>query len=81
MVNDYKPNVVFVQERFSVVVSNETDATKWVVGLTYTTESEKNFGNVSPKLWLIDNMNIWPILNGSEWYIFNLQSIGSAHIY
>ncbi|XP_025405726.1 aminopeptidase N-like isoform X2 [Sipha flava] len=72
-VND---SLSITQERFSVVVSNETDATKWVVGLTYTTESEKNFGNVSPKLWLIDNMNIWPILNGSEWYIFNLQSIG-----
>lgn len=46
--------------------------------MTYTTESKKDFENVSPESWLIGDTKVLPILNETGWYIFNLQSIGSA---
>lgn len=59
--------------------SNKTDLSEWIIGLTYTTEKEKNFSNVIPKTWLKDKKEkkiVLPIEDESGWYIFNLQSIG-----
>lgn len=55
---------------------NETNLTQWIIGLTYTTENEKDFNNVLPESWIKENKTVLPIQNETGWYIFNLQSIG-----
>lgn len=49
---------------------------QWIIGLTYTTESEQDFDKVLPITWLKEQKMILPNQNDSGWYIFNLQSIG-----
>lgn len=66
----------FLQERFLVKTSNEIETTKWIVGLTYTTESKKDFNDILPKTWLTGKKLILPNQTEHGWYIFNLQSIG-----
>lgn len=51
---------------------------KWFVGLTYTTENERNFDDVTPTVWLkpTETQKIISIPADSGWMIFNIQSTG-----
>jgi len=59
----------------------DDDVTKWIIGLTYTTQNRKDFNGVLPKIWLIENKTILTDQDGTGWYIFNLQSIGKVYTY
>ncbi|VVC40910.1 Hypothetical protein CINCED_3A002040 [Cinara cedri] len=67
---------VVTQERFLTELTSETDVSEWIVGLTYTTEDERNFSDVVPKTWLTGNKTVLLNQSDSGWFIFNLQSIG-----
>ncbi|CAH1738623.1 aminopeptidase N-like [Aphis gossypii] len=81
LVEIVRDNSTFVvtQKRFLVYGSNDTvnnNVTEWIIGLTYTTQSRKDFNDVLPKTWLKENKTVLTDLDGTGWYIFNLQSIG-----
>jgi len=59
--------------------STDDDVTKWIIGLTYTTQNRKDFNGVLPKIWLTENKTILTDQDGTGWYIFNLQSIGKVY--
>lgn len=54
------------------------DDAKWFVGLTYTTELNSDFDDVTPTVWLrpTDEQKVIPVPADSGWVIFNLQSTG-----
>ncbi|XP_026820838.1 aminopeptidase N-like [Rhopalosiphum maidis] len=57
-------------------IINETAA--WHIGLTYTTNSSKNFSYVQPSVWTnkTSASTVIPAPRDIDWYIFNIQSIG-----
>jgi len=59
--------------------STDDDVTKWIIGLTYTTQNQKDFNGVLPKIWMKENKTTLTDRNGTGWYIFNLQSIGKVY--
>jgi len=69
------------QSRFLVgAQTNKNDGgnSLWDVGLTFTTESQKDFENTKPNFWTNQTSNLTVIAapENSGWYIFNIQSIG-----
>lgn len=71
------------QKRFSLSYPPQTtDDIKWFVGLTYTTEAEIDFEEVTPSVWLkpTDEHAIMPVLEDSGWIIVNIQSSGKHNI-
>ncbi|XP_050432744.1 uncharacterized protein LOC126840826 [Adelges cooleyi] len=65
------------QEKFTVYPTNGTDASKWFIGLTYTTDKVKNFENLTSTVWMdmAKNMTV-KMKDNAKWFIFNLQSSG-----
>jgi len=60
--------------------SQKADNCKWFVGITYTTENNMNFDNVTPTVWLKpqEDQKIISLPADSGWIIFNLQSTGKC---
>jgi len=70
------------QKRFLVHGLNDStddNATEWIIGLTYTTQNQKDFNGTLSKIWLKENKTVLTDRDGTGWYIFNLQSIGNAY--
>ncbi|RLU27565.1 hypothetical protein DMN91_001369 [Ooceraea biroi] len=68
------------QERFLLrnffLDESPTNATWWVP-LTWTTQSDPNFNDTSPKYWLSTEKDSVDIkVNSKDWIIFNVQSSG-----
>jgi len=75
----YRSDDPFPQKRFSLSYPRETtDDVKWFVGLTYTTETEMDFEELTPSVWLkpADEHTIMTVPEDSGWIIFNIQSSG-----
>lgn len=55
------------------------DSSKWYVGITYTTESSKNFENLTLATWCKPTMDkcILSAPQDPGWFIFNIQSAGN----
>jgi len=73
----------FSQKRFSLSYPPQTiDEIKWFVGLTYTTEAEIDFEEVTPSVWLkpTDEYAIMAVPEDSGWIIVNIQSSGKYNI-
>lgn len=55
------------------------DSNKWYIGITYTTESSKNFHNLTVASWC--NPDVYECLLSAPpdpgWFIFNIQSTGN----
>jgi len=73
------------QSRFSIdgTDGNDTDnctAPSWIVGLTFTTESSKNFSYARPDVWTNETSNLTVIAAPADpgWYVFNVQCSGEA---
>ncbi|XP_065223462.1 aminopeptidase N-like [Planococcus citri] len=50
---------------------------KWIVPLTFTTESQQQFSNVQPNYWsFADEPTTLTGFNNSEWILFNLKRSG-----
>lgn len=69
------------QSRFLVngtANKNQTNAPLWIVGLTFTTESRKNFSYARPDVWTNETSNLTVIAAPEDpgWYMFNIQSSG-----
>ncbi|KAE9538122.1 hypothetical protein AGLY_006094 [Aphis glycines] len=72
-------SVVASQKRFSLSYpSLGTDDEKWLVGLTYTTETEMDFDELTPTVWLkpTDDHAVLTVPENFGWIIVNIQSTG-----
>lgn len=56
-----------------------TDSSKWYIGITYTTESSKNFENFKIDTWCKPDMDkcVLSAPRNNGWFIFNIQSTGN----
>lgn len=56
-----------------------TDSTKWLVGITFTTELNKDFENFKPITWCKPSMDkcVMSVPKNSGWFVFNIQSTGN----
>lgn len=56
-----------------------TDSSKWYIGITYTTESSKNFENFTVATWCKPDMDkcVLSAPQNNGWFIFNIQSTGN----
>lgn len=59
-------------------IVNHYASSAWHIGLTYTTELDKNFSNIKPLAWTskTSKLTVLPAPRNSGWYIFNIQSTG-----
>ncbi|XP_025419873.1 aminopeptidase N-like, partial [Sipha flava] len=71
-------NLVITQKRFQVDFPRVDDNTLWYIGLSYTTEKNKQFHFLQPTVWMknTENKITIPRSENSGWVIFNLQSSG-----
>lgn len=69
-------NEIHLTQGIYDVQSNRVNSTKWKIPLTFTTETECNFVNTTPKYWMTDSMMTLPEVNSSGWIIFNVQQSG-----
>lgn len=55
------------------------DSSRWYVGITYTTESSKNFEDLTLATWCKPTMDkcILSAPQDPGWFIFNIQSAGN----
>ncbi|XP_058791260.1 putative aminopeptidase-2 [Phymastichus coffea] len=75
--NRTKDKVTLTQERFliSPIDKLKKNQTYWVP-ITYTTESEQNFINTEPKLWLANESKEITVPSKDNWFLINVQEIG-----
>lgn len=60
-----------------VNISQKNDACRvWQIPLTYTTQSELNFWDTSPRLWLKESVGQLDGIHQNDWVIFNVQQTG-----
>ncbi|XP_025191838.1 aminopeptidase N-like [Melanaphis sacchari] len=81
MINVVKVNDEFIitQERCLMDTPDKiTDSSRWYIGITYTTESSKNFENFNLATWCKPNMDKCVLSDPQNdgWFIFNVQSTG-----
>ncbi|KAF0715024.1 mucin-12-like isoform X6, partial [Aphis craccivora] len=81
MINVSKVNDEFIvtQERCLMDTPDKiTDSSKWYIGITYTTESSKNFENFTVATWCKPDMDkcVLSAPRNNGWFIFNIQSTG-----
>ncbi|XP_032679913.1 thyrotropin-releasing hormone-degrading ectoenzyme-like isoform X2 [Odontomachus brunneus] len=53
----------------------------WVIPVTYTTQTELNFLDTSPKLWYTGGNHELPQLDPYDWIIFNIQQTGFYRVH
>ncbi|XP_050519995.1 uncharacterized protein LOC126893642 [Daktulosphaira vitifoliae] len=77
-IKKHNDSFIITQETFSIIPSNNDKKQKWFVGLTYTHQKYKQFGNLTPAKWMriTDETVTIPIEDEFDWFIFNLQSTG-----
>ncbi|XP_050546402.1 aminopeptidase N-like [Daktulosphaira vitifoliae] len=72
-----KKSYSVTQKRFLIGNNTSSSKSKWLIGLTYTTQIKKEFYNLKPTEWLKINDNEKTLqINDEGWFIFNLQSTG-----
>ncbi|XP_029348486.1 thyrotropin-releasing hormone-degrading ectoenzyme-like [Acyrthosiphon pisum] len=81
MINVVKVNDEFIisQERCLMDTPDKIiDSSRWYVGITYTTESSKNFEDLTLATWCKPTMDncILSAPQDPGWFIFNIQSAG-----
>lgn len=59
---------------------HNNNVSAWHIGLTYTTETSKNFNDTKPFAWTNKTSNLTTVPSPSDcgWYIFNVQSSGKS---
>ncbi|XP_076637043.1 uncharacterized protein LOC143349583 [Colletes latitarsis] len=75
-VNKTDKEVVLSQERFMLYGAN--NSTKWWIPITYVMQSDANFNNTTPQLWLGKTENLTIPINATRdnWIIVNTQQTG-----
>nr|AVD96937.1 putative APN-1 [Nilaparvata lugens] len=75
---DYNKKSAFVEQKRFLYKHKKNDTTTWYVPLTYTSQAESNFNDVSIKQWMTPNDTSITIDNiaGDGWVIFNVQHKG-----
>jgi len=68
--------ITISQKCFHARETDEIINIVWWIPITFATQSNPNFSNTVPSLWLRPNQNISFEINSSDWIIVNLQQTG-----
>lgn len=71
-------SVLLTQERFLLSGKKNKSDALWWVPISYTTQSELDFNNTQPKVWLKDTKSyvMFSGIDSSQWLLLNLHNTG-----
>lgn len=72
----YEGNKTYISQDIVYPVKKGTITLVWRIPVTYTTQSELDFNQTTPKRWLISGSISIDDINSNDWIIFNIQQTG-----